>query len=261
MSKKAQPTQKVIKDIVIGYPCYDGRSEVQAMQTLMQCLFSPEIPVQSIQYLNGDSLVTRARNKIVHKFLKTGHPYLLFIDSDILFTPSDIVRLRANNKPVCGGVYFKKKIPYSPVANTSLEQHGHMHKMKECGTGFLMVHREVFETIMEKEPQFFYKNDSDEEAGDDYYDFFRVGVVDGRYLSEDYYFCHLARKYGFDIWLDTSIYTRHIGRAVYPFKDYDFLNGASQLLQSYDVNTELDPEILKRIEQALNYQKKARNIK
>lgn len=230
------------------------------MQLLMQCLYSPDIPVSSIQYLNGDSLVTRARNKVVHKFLQTDYPYLLFVDNDILFTPGDIVRLRNNNLPICGGVYFKKKIPYSPVSNRSLEQKGHMHKMQETGTGFLMIHREVFEKIAEAEPEHFYSGDGDEEKSDSYYDYFRVGVVNGRYLSEDYYFCYLARRYGYDIWLDTSIYVRHVGRAIYPFKDYDFLNGAAQLLRSYDTGVELDPKILESIEGAVELQKKERGL-
>jgi len=247
----------VKKDIVIGYPCYDSKAEVQAMQTNMQCMFSPNVPVASIQYLNGDSLVTRARNKVVHKFLQTEYDYLLFIDSDIIYTPQDIIKLRNNEKPICGGVYFKKKLPYSPVCNRSMEQHDHMHKMMETGTGFLMIHREVFESIMKAEPEHFYKNDSDEESGD-YYDFFRVGVVDGRYLSEDYYFCHLARKHGYDIWLDTSIYVKHIGRATYPFDDYDLINGASHLLESYDTNEDLDPEVLHRLSESIAHQSNSR---
>lgn len=257
-SKK--PITKVVKDIVIGYPCYDGRAEVQAMQTIMQCLYSTDVPVCNVQYLNGDSLVTRARNKVVHNFLtKTDHPYLLFIDSDIIFQPGDIVTLRNNNKKVCGGIYFKKKLPYAPVCNSSISQHGKLHKMKEIGTGFQLIHREVFETIKKAEPEFHYKNEGDEEAGQ-YYDFFRVGIVDGRYLSEDYYFCHLARKHGYDIWLDTSIYVKHVGKATYPFKDYDLLNGASHLLKSYSTDAELDQKILDRMQDAIDHQKKERDL-
>ena len=259
--KFKKPTQKVVKDIVIGYPCYDGRAEIQAMQTIMQCLYSTDVPVANVQYLNGDSLVTRARNKVVHNFLtKTDQPYLLFIDSDIVFQPSDILKLRSNNKPICGGIYFKKKLPYAPVCNSSISAHGKFHKMMETGTGFLLIHREVFETIKQNEPEHHYKNEGDEEAGQ-YYDFFRVGVVDGRYLSEDYYFCYLARKYGYDIWLDTSIYVKHVGKATYPFKDYDLLNGASHLLKSYDVNAELDQKVLDRMQEAIDHQKKERGMK
>lgn len=248
------------KDTLLGYPCYDGRAEVEAMQVNMFCLHSPDNPIGGIQYLNGDSLVTRARNKVVKKFLDSEFKYLFFVDSDIVYQPSDILAIRKSNKPICGGIYFKKKLPYSPVCNRSLGQEGKYHKMMETGTGFLMIHRQVFETLMKEEPEHFYKNEADEEKGD-YYDFFRVGVVDGRYLSEDYYFCHLARKFGYDIWLDTSVYVKHIGKASYPFKDEDLLNGATHLLASYDTSVPLEEKILDRMQKAINYQRNERKWK
>lgn len=252
-------TKKTVKkDVVIGYPCYDGRAEVQALQMNIKCMYSRDVPVASIQYLNGDSLVTRARNKVVHNFLtRTEAPYLLFIDSDILYQPNDIITLRNNNKPICGGIYFKKKLPYAPVCNRSLGEEGKFHKMLETGTGFLMIHREVFETIAKNEPEHHYVNEGDEESGT-YYDYFRTGVIEGRYLSEDYYFCHLARKYGYDIWLDTTIYVKHVGKATYPFNDYDLLNGATALLRSYDTSAELASEVLDEMEKAIHLQRKAR---
>jgi hypothetical protein len=245
--------QKVIKDVCIGYPCYDGRAETNAMQTIMQALYSKDICVGAVQYLNGDSLVTRARNKVVHNFLKTDKEYLMFIDSDILFQATDINRLRAHNKTIVGGVYFKKKLPYSAVCNRSIEDHGQLNVMQEAGTGFLMIKRSVFEDIMKMAPEYFYKNESDEDEGR-YYDFFRVGIVNGRYLSEDYYFCHLARLAGHKIWLDTQLYVKHVGRAEYPFKDNDLLMGASYLLRQYATSAELDKKIVQSILDAVHHQ-------
>jgi hypothetical protein len=38
----------------------------------------------------------------------------------------------------------------------------------------------------------------------------------GRLLGEDYYFSHLARKCGFQLWLDTKCIVPHVGNAPYP---------------------------------------------
>jgi hypothetical protein len=43
------------------------------------------------------------------------------------------------------------------------------------------------------------------------WDFFSMGVVNGRYLSEDYYFDYRLRQAGFDVWVDTTVVTRHRG--------------------------------------------------
>lgn len=245
------------KDVIIGYPCYDGKAEVQAMQTMMQCYFHPETPVAGIQYLNGDSLVTRARNRIVHKFLKTTMEYLLFIDNDIIFAPKDILNLRHREKDIIGGVYFKKDLPYKPVANRQLSQDGDLFEMAEIGTGFMMIRRNVFLKIQEMFPDHFYKNEGDETEGQ-YYDYFRVGVFDGRYLSEDYYFCQLARKAGFKVWLDGTVLVKHIGRGEYPFPDDKYLWGAADLLMKYNPSEPLDMKILDAIEEGVNYQRENR---
>jgi len=44
-----------------------------------------------------------------------------------------------------------------------------------------------------------------------HYDVFRVGVVDGEYLSEDYWACDALRRLGFAIHVDPAIVVRHHG--------------------------------------------------
>ena len=105
------------KDTYIGFPVYDGKVGIETIQQVLFAQSNADSPVKGVIYLTGDSLVTRARNKVVKKFLDTDGEYLLFIDSDIIFTQNDIIKLRNNNKNLCGGVYLKKKLPYSAVCN------------------------------------------------------------------------------------------------------------------------------------------------
>ena len=56
-----------------------------------------------------DSLVTRARNKLVTEFLKTDCTHLFFIDADISFEPDDLIRVLAFNKPLVAAPYPIKK--------------------------------------------------------------------------------------------------------------------------------------------------------
>ena len=47
------------------------------------------------------------------------------------------------------------------------------------------------------------------------YDVFKVGVYDGEYLSEDFFFCRYLREMGYKILVDPSIPTRHNGNYVF----------------------------------------------
>ena len=252
---------EINKDITIGYPCYDGKADVISLQTIMQCMQHPMSHVAGIQYLNGDSLVSRARNKIAKYFLDTDKKYLLFIDNDIIFTPNDIERLRSHEKDIIGGIYFKKKLPYSPVANTCLGQEGDLHEMAEIGTGFMMIHRNVFETLIKNRPELAYRNEGDEVEGT-YYDFFQVGVnPNGRYLSEDYFFCELARNEGFKVYLDTSVMVKHRGSATYPFDDEVFLDACADFITKYNTDMPMDKDRLQAIYTACKGQAKVRGWK
>jgi hypothetical protein len=86
----------------------------------------------------------------------------------------------------------------------------------------MLIKREVFTTIINKNPQLKYKPDlrTGIENSQNAYDFFPVGIYkekDGvnRFLSEDYYFCRLAEECGFEIWTDLSTPITHLGSTEY----------------------------------------------
>lgn len=227
------------KDVVIGFPAYDGKTEVEIAQEMYMALYDPRIPVGKIHYYNGDSLVTRARNSTAAAFMDMeGVDYLMFIDSDIRFTRAQIKRLREYDKGIVGGVYLKKKLPYQPVYNHRIgrEDETGLTKMREIGTGFMMIRKDVLKAIQERWPEHHYKAYSHERPSDNYYDWFRVGKCPdtGYYLSEDYYFCKLAQECGYDVFMDETILLEHSGKMLFPTDDTNLLNGADVLLRAYN---------------------------
>lgn len=259
------------KDTVIGYPCYDGRPEMYSVMPILDSLRNAESPIAGMTYVAGCPPVGRVRNIIAHKFLQSNYSYLLFIDSDIIVKSEDIQRIRQLNKKVCGGVYLLRELPYSPVFGEILGKEGELLKVKEVGTGFMMVHREVFETISKNEPEHYYVNRDgvkfqntnhqiENTKNETHYDYFRNGVINNTYYSEDYYFCYLARKYGYDIYLDPTIVLKHVGKTTYPYENEALLRGASKHLKSLPANTEIDQTLLLELQESIDYQNHIRAI-
>lgn len=232
----------VIKDVLIGLPIYDNRIEADILQECLAAVQDPECVVAGIQYYNGDSLIPRGRNKIAKMFLDSEAKYLMFIDSDIRFKRGMINRLRSHDKGIMCGPYMKKTIPYAPVLNSVLGQEGELFVVREAGTGFMMIRRDVFGAFRSMWPEHDYQADGDEQQGT-YHDWFRVGVKDGRYLSEDYYFCQLAGKLGIKTYMDTSFMTEHIGKMAYPMPEDKFLTGASELMKRLNVHHKMDEKL------------------
>jgi len=177
-----------------------------------------------------ESLISRARNGAAAFVLNGDYSHLLFIDSDIAFDPNDVFKLIEADQDVVVGVYPKKYYScdkmeslakHSPhVFNDKNEwralatdfstefdkegldkaRHGEMFTVNYAATGFMLIKTDVFRKIIDKRPDLKYTNDVDGymSAGDNFYDFFQVGVnkLKKKYESEDYGFCELWRSLG-----------------------------------------------------------------
>lgn len=243
------------KDVMIGFPCYDNRADVDVFQPLLEGLQDPDSSILRIQYFNGDSLIPRARNKIAQLFLDDDKAqYLMFVDSDIKISHHDIDRLRKHNKGIVGGLYLKKKLPYSPVVNHHIGNEGELMIMNEIGTGLMMIRKDVFAAIAARWPEHRYHYEDDEQGGSSKwsYDWFRTGVYGERYLSEDYFFCRLAGELGYKCYLDKSVLGQHIGKMRFPMEDKMLLQGAAALMENYNPAVKPPVEEITRIRDAAN---------
>lgn len=198
-------------------------------------------------FLFNESLITRARNYLVDEFLRSGYTHLLFIDSDILFNPQDVLALLAIDKDIIGGPYPKKSINwrnvhaaalkkaddkdfnpselesvtgdyvFNPVPGTTEFRVTEPLEVMEIGTGFMMIKRPVFDKFKEEYPHLNYKPDHVGQAnfdGSRYIHAYFDTVIDPdshRYLSEDYMFCQYWRAIGGQIWLCPWMRTQHVG--------------------------------------------------
>lgn len=239
-------------NVLIGTPCFGGQLHVGYFQSMMDLSINFTrigIPFK-LMTVGNESLITRARNGIVARFLgDKSLTHLLFIDADITFSWIGILKLIVANKELSGGCYPKKVLNWdkikhharreSPMDSKELmarsldyvfnpvyfEEEGKLMarveyglvKVKDIGTGFMLIQRKVFETLMFKHPELKYKNNVAGYHNDEYIDYFynlfaiEIDSESGVLLSEDYLFCQRWRALGGDIWLDLGINLNHTG--------------------------------------------------
>ena len=234
--------------LFIGTPCYGGMITVPYFHSILQFqnLAAEKGLLYNIHTLDKESLVTRARNRIVGEFLKMKEfTHLLFIDADIGFDARIIFRLLESGKEVVSAIYPKKHINWEAVKTkaqknpSSLDQAGLEYpvtfrdhnnilaengfaEVKDSPTGFMMIGRSVFEKMMQAYPELEYKNYRLEKGGieqtESQYAFFEcmIDPLDRRYLSEDYTFCRRWQKLGGKIFADLESPLAHYGS--YAFK-------------------------------------------
>lgn len=234
--------------LFIGIPCFGGKVHAGFTQSLLK--LTEKLKEQnidhSVSFLEHESLISRGRNTLIAKFYSDPKNRLcLMLDSDLIFNPDAVLKMISENKELIGCPYPKKMINWNKLKHFTeknswekLEEEG-MHCITDINynvlqkadlkkssvieafdipTGFLLIKRSVITAMMISYPERQYVNNiagMDPQLSQWFFDLFGTGVVKGIYLSEDYYFCHLARELGIKLYLETGYTFGHIGSFTY----------------------------------------------
>jgi hypothetical protein len=119
--------------VFILTPSYGGQCNTDYTISLINTilLFKNYGINYNIQFCNNDSLVSRARNNLIGiSMLNEKATHFLFIDSDIIWNPYDVIKLIISDKELIGGIYPKKKYDFNRLVNNS-EYIDHLIELKE----------------------------------------------------------------------------------------------------------------------------------
>jgi hypothetical protein len=226
--------------VFIATPMYGGMAMGTYTWSLAQ---TPAVFLQSrvgllYQYRMNDALVANARNHLTHEFLETSATHLMWIDADIGFNAVDIVSMLVADQDIICGMYPLKAIHWERVAQAvndgvpaeELRNHVGFFSVNELdgsdgsdsansdglveidagGTGFMLVKRGVFEALGTEVPSYIVGGKSIKE-------FYTTGIdpETNQLVSEDYYFCRLARSHEFKVYAAPWVRLTHTGPYVY----------------------------------------------
>lgn len=169
----------------------------------------------TVETLPNCSLISLGRNIMIRRAMEDPNwTHVMFIDADIEWDPRCIHSMLADDKPIIGGFYPKKGLPIDMASSPMLQEEDAGSPVFETdyvATGFMMIKREVIDTMVEKYPErkFLYQGEIDN------YDFF-APYIDTEshnrlYLTEDFAFCKLARAVGIKSYMSKRFMLKHHG--------------------------------------------------
>lgn len=196
------------------------------------------------------TLIIEARNRLAHKFLKTGSEWCIMVDDDMIlpFGQAEVFntkfgaglptalagintfeRLMSHrNLPVVGGLYFGRHAKGKAQCSDGFESellNAKLHKLTETSprqvrwvaTGVLRIHRSVFEKMMAKAPEKFPEIIPNQPDG--VYGFFtptRVGQ------GEDVAFSLRCGEIGLPVYVDPGCVCLHVGETFFGPKNTSY---------------------------------------
>ncbi len=243
--------------ILIATPCYAGLCHAEYVESLLASRDYLALNNVScdIYFVKSDSLVQRARNSCVARFMSSdSYTHIMFIDSDIVWNPKDIMDLLKSDHDVVGGVYPQKKYQWNVLSSQQkyldLKSKTEFNKdlndldflrhnmlryninciegeqaivngclqVKYLATGFMLINRSVIIKMVEAYPDSKYNDDCFyiRDSDRDYtYALFDCMIDKGRYLSEDWTFCQRWLNIGGELYVNVNINLSHIGNHAY----------------------------------------------
>jgi hypothetical protein len=209
--------------------------------------------------IGNESLITRARNTLAHKFMASDCDALLFIDADHGWDSDDVARMIEEGKDLIGAIYPMKGLNWENIRTAALAGKQNLEeysgifainllseaqefnsqkpfKVKDIGTGMMFVTRKVFEDLKPHCKQ--YKNnnvgDTGVKFGEMVTEYFTTTIDEGGILlSEDYAFCRMWQNIGGEVWSAPWVRITHSG-------DYNFAGQFARTVELNQIKSEMD---------------------
>jgi GT2 family glycosyltransferase len=213
--------------------CDPGTVNGEFAFSLIQIALSRSSRLGTFVRVRGSGLLSKQRNRVVKQFLETKSDWLLMMDSDEVLTVEAFDKLvetaHEKDRPIVAGLVFASfdnGNPYprplptifmdAPEGFIPLDKYDKdsVFQVDAAGTGCLLVHRSVFETM---------QANADSHQGTDWC-WFWDGPLNGDWIGEDLQFCRRVRSLGFPIYVNTGAILPHSKSYLLSDRQHDLWN-------------------------------------
>lgn len=196
--------------ILIAVPCMDSVPSqfAQSLATLNKV-------EDCIVAFQMGSLIYNSRNYLASMAVKLECDYVLWLDSDMVFSPDVLEKLFEDREKgdIITGLYYRRVEPYKPVLFSKLDikddgcdwegyddYPDELFEIEGCGFGCVLTPTNVFIDVMNKFGNMFAP----------------IGGV-----GEDLSFCWRAKQCGYSIMADPRVQLGHVGHYIIDKNFYD----------------------------------------
>lgn len=201
VNEAGEPTPRVLVAVPCGTTVDAYFAQDLALMFAYTTYVKPDMEVLS--FFARGTYLPRARAALVNKAVEKSCTHILWLDTDMRFPKDTLLRLLSHGKHVVAANYSTRQAPIIPIAvdeekQPIFESKG-LKEARSAPMGVMMTRTDVFLAMPKP--------------------YFAIGyskAIDD-YSPEDSFFCELARKHSYAIWIDGELseQVRHVGTFEY----------------------------------------------
>jgi hypothetical protein len=160
--------------------------------------------IETFLFFEMSTILLTQRENLLRRALESNSEYVLWLDTDMMFPSTSLLRLLNHNKDVVGCNYMKRSLPLKPTAYTKnddwdswvpLDPKEGLVEAESVGLGCILMKTKALKELSEPVFEFTYNSKSKD------------------WLGEDFNFCKKLRKNNHTIYIDTLLSSeiKHIG--------------------------------------------------
>lgn len=128
-------------------------------------------------FFDSSTILLNQREKLIEMAKDINSDYVLWLDSDMMFPPTTLLRLLEHRKEIVGCNYYKRSLPQTTVAYKSLKDWDSWIPMKleddlveveGVGFGCILMKTSIFKKLEKPYFEFSYKKETKDWMGEDF---------------------------------------------------------------------------------------------
>jgi hypothetical protein len=167
-----------------------------------------QMGIETHLFFDASTILINQRESLIKQAIEVGSEWVLWLDSDMMFPPSVLMRLLAHNEDLVGCNYMKRSYPFKTVAFTDtsdwenwipIQYSNELVEAEAVGMGCFLMRTKLFKELQKPYFEYTYQPKTEDWGGEDFTLFKK--------------FNKLGHKLKIDMNLSNEIY--HIGTFAY----------------------------------------------
>jgi hypothetical protein len=164
--------------------------------------------IETHLFFDASTILINQRESLIKQAIEVGSEWVLWLDSDMMFPPSVLMRLLAHNEDLVGCNYMNRSYPFKTVAFTDtsdwenwipIQYSNELVEAEAVGMGCVLMRTKLFKELQKPYFEYTYQPKTEDWGGEDFTLFKK--------------FNKLGHKLKIDMNLSNEIY--HIGTFAY----------------------------------------------